>query len=72
MERGADVTLKGPDGNTPLHLAAFFGDEALVKLLLEKGADGKAKNSKGETALDIVSKEWIPNWKQPIRALADR
>ena len=35
-----------------------FGDESLVKLLLEKGADGKAKNSKGETALDIVSKEW--------------
>lgn len=58
IQRGADVTLKGPDGNTPLHLAAFFGDESLVKLLLEKGANSEAKNSKGETALDIVSKEW--------------
>ena len=32
----------------------------MVKLLLEKGANSEAKNSKGETALDIVSKEWNP------------
>ena len=33
----------------------------MVKLLLEKGANSvRRKNSKGETALDIVSKEWNP------------
>jgi len=58
IERGADVTMSGPDGNTPLHLAAFFGDESLVKLLLEKGAMVETKNAKGETAKDVVSKEW--------------
>ena len=36
----------------------FFGDESLVKQLLEKGANVKTENSKGETALDIVSKDW--------------
>ena len=52
--------MGGPDGNTPLHLAAFFGDASLVKLLLTKGANPETKNSKGETALDIVSKDWDP------------
>jgi uncharacterized protein len=28
-----------PDGFTPLHLAAFFGQEDAVRLLLERGAD---------------------------------
>ena len=31
-----------PDGFTPLHLAAFFGQPAVVKWLLERGADPNA------------------------------
>jgi ankyrin repeat protein len=34
----------GPDGHTPLGLAAFFGHREVVKLLLEAGADANARS----------------------------
>ena len=33
------VNACSPDGFTPLHLACFFGQEAVARLLLERGAD---------------------------------
>lgn len=42
--------LTGQD-NSLLHRAAFKGNEAVVKLLLEKGADPKAKDKNGEIPL---------------------
>ena len=38
LRRGADPEQRGPDGATPLALAARHGDEALIGLLLEAGA----------------------------------
>ena len=38
-------------GRTPLIYAAQSGHEALVRLLLERGADVEAKDRGGETAL---------------------
>lgn len=43
----ADLRLArawSPDGFTPLHLAAFFGAEANVELLLEAGADPEVES----------------------------
>ena len=38
LEKGAELETKDNDGRTPLSWAAEKGHEAVVKLLLEKGA----------------------------------
>ena len=48
------------DGNTALHIAAFFAYAELVEALLEKGASVSVKNKRGETPLDVVSADWSP------------
>jgi ankyrin repeat protein len=40
--RGADLSVRGGDGFTPLHLAAFFGGAEAVKAILATGADPDA------------------------------
>ncbi len=42
------------NGNTALHCAAQYGNLGIVKLLVEAGADVRAKNQKGKTALDVA------------------
>lgn len=60
MQAGANVNAKGLDNETPLHDAAVNGHLKLVKLLVEKGADIYAKNSKGKTPVDIAAAGVIP------------
>ncbi|XP_005108004.1 delta-latroinsectotoxin-Lt1a [Aplysia californica] len=45
LESGADANKKSRDGMTPLAVAAFWGYDHLVDLLIEKGADINACNS---------------------------
>lgn len=52
----ADPNLKTLDGDSVLHYAARSGNERIVTLVLQKGADVTAKNSKGETAGDIAKR----------------
>jgi len=42
-------------GSTPLNTAAVFGQTAVAKLLIEKGADPSIANTDGSTALHIAS-----------------
>jgi hypothetical protein len=42
-------------GSTPLNTAAVFGQTAVAKLLIEKGADVTTTNTDGNTALHIAS-----------------
>jgi len=57
LDVGADPNSKNPEGNSPLHLTAYWmGDESespLADLLLEFGADPEQVNLKKETPLDV-------------------
>ena len=44
----------GLDDMTPLHDAASFGNQKLVRMLIEKGADPLFKNKKGKSPQDIA------------------
>jgi ankyrin repeat protein len=61
IDAGADVNLADNDGITPLMEAARSGSEAMVQLLLEKGAVKNAKDSHGHTAADIAEKKHRDN-----------
>lgn len=45
---------EGPDGRTPLMLAASTGAEEMVALLLELGADAARRDGQGRTAADLA------------------
>jgi ankyrin repeat protein len=52
----ADPNLKTNDGETVLHYAARSGNDRIVTLLMQKGADVAAKNTAGETASDVAGR----------------
>jgi len=57
IARGTPVDGRGsPAGHTPLHEAAFNGDLALARLLLDSGADRSIRTAEGDTPLDIATK----------------
>ncbi len=51
LERGANPEARGPDGETPLHLASLAGNPDVVSLLLDHGADPAAVTALQVTAL---------------------
>ena len=46
--------------NTPLHYAAGYGRSAIVRQLLEAGAQAATENASGQSALDLVTCALIP------------
>jgi ankyrin repeat protein len=51
VNHGADINLPDEKGNLPMHFAAVFGQVAIVRYLLDLGADINHQNGYGETAL---------------------
>ena len=53
VELGLDVNAVGPFGWTPLHLAAYHGENDVINYLVEKGAKVNVMDSFGQTPLSI-------------------
>lgn len=74
VENGADVnarTVPGKEtggfmrdvrtkGETPLHRAAAYGDEAMIAYLIEHGADREARDANGNSPLTWASEHLRP------------
>lgn len=54
LERGAEIDAASPNGTTPLMMAAQYGSEASVALLLERGADASRRNERRLLAADFA------------------
>lgn len=54
LDRGADIDAGSPNGSTALMMAARYGSEAGVELLLKRGADPKRRNERRLTAADFA------------------
>lgn len=55
QETGAFMRDVRTRGETPLHRAAAFGDETIIQLLLDKGADRQLRDANGDTPLSWAS-----------------
>ena len=55
IERGADVEAAQHGGYTPLHSAAANGNDELVTLLLDGGADPARLTDDGHTAAALAT-----------------
>ena len=47
----SEINAKNKNGLTPLHNAAVYGHDELVRLLIDSDADVNAKTNTGNTAL---------------------
>ena len=54
LEHGAEVDAAAPNGTTPLMMAAQYGSEDSVRLLLERGADPNRRNQRELNAADFA------------------
>ncbi|KAI9675505.1 MAG: Ankyrin repeat domain-containing protein 44 [Trizodia sp. TS-e1964] len=55
LKTSLDINAKNRAGDTPLQMAIYNGQEAIVLLLLENEADVESINSEGETALHLAA-----------------
>lgn len=60
LDKGADVNDKRGLDYFPLQVASKLGDERIVRLLLEKGADKDVGGSMGDSPLDLALKGSVP------------
>ena len=67
LRQGTPVSLQTTDGTTPLMYAALRGNAQSVRLLIKRGADPKASNDIGATAL-----LWAAGDREKVRMLLDQ
>lgn len=65
LDRGANINALAPNGSTPLMMAARFGTEDSVKLLVQRGADKKLLNDRDVSAAEMarsLDRPWLLRW----------
>ena len=76
LEHHAYIDAESPNRTTPLMMAAYYGNPAVTKLLLEEGADLTLKNDKQLTAYDFAysgpHKESLALIEAAMRALTSK
>ena len=55
LDAGGDPGERDPSGNTPLHHAAYFGRDAVARLLIGRGANPAARNAVGRLPAAMLS-----------------
>jgi hypothetical protein len=54
IANGAQINALSPSETTPLMMAVSSGNDLLIKLLLDKGADLRIRNHEGFSAIDVA------------------
>jgi ankyrin repeat protein len=54
ISNGAQVNALSPGETTPLMMAVSSGNDLLIKLLLDNGADIRMRNQEGFSAIDVA------------------
>jgi len=72
LEHHAFIDAESPNGTTPLMMAAKYGQSEVVSLLLEEGADPRARNQLGLSAIDFAGQADRPNVAAAIAAFIRR
>jgi hypothetical protein len=54
LDQGAEINAIAPNGASPLMMAARYGAEDSVRLLLARGADKRVRNSLNQSAADYA------------------
>ena len=69
IDRGADLNAGSPNGTTALMMAAQYGSEDSVKLLLSRGADPKRRSQLDLNAVDFARKAGRDSLAAQLEAL---
>lgn len=72
LDNHAYIDASSPNGTTPLMMAAMYGTNDGVQLLLEAGADPQIKNDKGLNAVDFAKQIQRDAAAKLISAAIDR
>lgn len=62
----------GPNGVTPLMVAASAGHEAVVELLLERGSDPSRRDAQGRSAAEHARKSGHPHLAARLDGVVDQ
>lgn len=54
IQKGVNVNSRDQNGDTPLHLAVYYNNVEVVKILIRYGANPRIKNRQGFSSIDIA------------------